>query len=134
MIECLHFCFSLNYTSIRCFTLIVNITLFPIKRDVSQFFIVNSSTGYLLQGKRFDYEDTAIQCGLGKGGGYLNITAEVTPYITYTGIFYMKKGQHKFLIHIKWMNLYSPWKCLNYALILKRYMQCVWNTLNWRSW
>uniref|UniRef100_K1QZU0 Uncharacterized protein n=1 Tax=Magallana gigas TaxID=29159 RepID=K1QZU0_MAGGI len=52
------------------------------ERDGSQFFIVNSSTGYLYQGKRFDYEETAIQCGLGKGGGNLNITAEDGPHTT----------------------------------------------------
>lgn len=38
--------------------------------------MVNSSTAYLYQINRFDYEDTDIQCGLGKGGGFLNITAE----------------------------------------------------------
>uniref|UniRef100_K1QT07 Cadherin domain-containing protein n=1 Tax=Magallana gigas TaxID=29159 RepID=K1QT07_MAGGI len=48
-----------------------------------------SSTGYLLQGKRFDYEDTAIQCGLGKGGGYLNITAEDGPYKISTSLSVM---------------------------------------------
>lgn len=42
--------------------------------------MVNSSTGYLYQIKHFDYENTTIQCGLGKGGGFLNITAEVTRY------------------------------------------------------
>lgn len=46
------------------------------ERDASQYFMVNSSTGYLYQIKHFDYEDTHIQCGMGKGGGYLNITAE----------------------------------------------------------
>lgn len=56
-------------------------TLFPIKRDASQYFMVNSSTGNLYQIKRFDYEDSNIQCNLGKGGGYLNITVEVTLYI-----------------------------------------------------
>lgn len=52
------------------------------ERDVSQYFMVNSSTGYLYQIKRFDYEDTDIQCGLGKGGGFLNITAEDGPHTT----------------------------------------------------
>lgn len=104
MIECLHFCFGLNYTSIWCFTLRLNITLFPIKRDVSEFFMVNSSTGYLYQIKRFDYEDTNIQCNLGKGGGFLNITAEVTLYVKYTGIFsYEKKNLTKIFILSEWI-------------------------------
>lgn len=54
---------------------------FLIKGDARQYFTVNSSTGYLYQIKHFDYEDTNIQCGMGKGGGFLNITAEVTLYV-----------------------------------------------------
>lgn len=43
--------------------------------------MVNSSTGYLYQIKRFDYENTTIQCSLGKGGGFLNVTAEVIKHV-----------------------------------------------------
>lgn len=52
-----------------------------LQKDASQYFMVNSSTGYLYQIKRFDYEDTDIQCGMGKIGGILNITVEVTLYV-----------------------------------------------------
>lgn len=39
--------------------------------------MINSSTGFLSQVKHFDYEDTEIQCNLGKGGGFVKIIAEV---------------------------------------------------------
>lgn len=43
--------------------------------------MINITTGYLYQMKHFDYEDKTIQCGMGKGGGFLNITAEVIKYV-----------------------------------------------------
>lgn len=46
------------------------------EKDVGGYFMVNNSTGYLYQVRHFDYEDTDIQCGLGKGGGFVNIRAE----------------------------------------------------------
>ncbi|XP_062620848.1 mucin-2-like [Saccostrea cucullata] len=52
--------------------------------DVSDFFTVNTTTGFLNQIKNFDYEDTQIQCDLGKSGGILNITAEDGPHNVYT--------------------------------------------------
>ncbi|XP_065941826.1 uncharacterized protein [Magallana gigas] len=45
-------------------------------KDASEYFTVNSTTGYLYQTKQFDYEESTIQCGIGKEGGFLNITAE----------------------------------------------------------
>lgn len=61
------------------FTLILyKIFLFLIQRDASQYFTINKTFGYLFQIRQFDFEDTEIQCGLGRGGGFLNITAEVT--------------------------------------------------------
>lgn len=105
MIECLHFCFGLDYTSIWRFTLRLNISLFPIKRDVSEFFMVNSSTGNLYQVKRFDYEDRNIQCNLGKGGGYLNIIAEVNCTL-YILIFLHRKKKFNIIIlfiFIEWI-------------------------------
>lgn len=51
--------------------------LFSIQKDASEYFTVNSTTGYLYQTKQFDYEESTIQCGIGKEGGFLNITAEV---------------------------------------------------------
>lgn len=61
------------------FTLILyKIFLFLIQRDASQYFTINNTIGYLYQIRQFDFEDTEIQCGLGRGGGFLNITAEVT--------------------------------------------------------
>lgn len=47
------------------------------QKDVGEYFMINSSTGFLSQVKHFDYEDTEIQCNLGKGGGFVNIIAEV---------------------------------------------------------
>lgn len=53
------------------------IPLFSIQKDASEYFTINSTTGYLYQTKQFDYEESTIQCGIGKEGGFLNITAEV---------------------------------------------------------
>lgn len=47
-----------------------------VEKDVSEYFTINSTTGYLYQTKQFDYEESTIQCGMGKEGGFLNITAE----------------------------------------------------------
>lgn len=44
---------------------------------MGEYFMINSSTGFLSQVKHFDYEDTEIQCNLGKGGGFVKIIAEV---------------------------------------------------------
>lgn len=52
-----------------------------LQKDASQYFMVNSSTGYLYQIKHFDYENTTIQCVLAKGGGNINISAEVRLYV-----------------------------------------------------
>lgn len=52
------------------------IPLFSNQKDASEYFTVNSSTGYLYQTKQFDYEESTIQCGIRKEGGFLNITAE----------------------------------------------------------
>ena len=49
--------------------------------------MVNSSSGFLYQIKRFDYEDTEIQCRQGQGGGFLTIVAEVPSYNLFTGDF-----------------------------------------------
>lgn len=53
------------------------IPLFSIQKDASEYFTINSTTGYLYQTNQFDYEESTIQCGIGKEGGFLNITAEV---------------------------------------------------------
>lgn len=52
------------------------------KKDVGEYFMINSSTGFLSQVKHFDYEDTEIQCNLGKGGGFVKIIAEDGLYKT----------------------------------------------------
>lgn len=44
---------------------------------MGEYFMINSSTGFLSQVKHFDYEDKEIQCNLGKGGGFVKIIAEV---------------------------------------------------------
>ncbi|XP_062608358.1 uncharacterized protein LOC134270185 [Saccostrea cucullata] len=54
------------------------------KTDASEYFTVNTTTGFLYQIKNFDYEDTRIQCGLGKTGGILNITAKDGPHTVST--------------------------------------------------
>lgn len=69
--------------------------LYCIQRDAGEYFMINSTKGYLYQIKHFDYEDTDIQCGLGKRGGFLNITAEVTLYVT--EIFDLRKSLHYFI-------------------------------------
>ncbi|XP_062608359.1 uncharacterized protein LOC134270186 [Saccostrea cucullata] len=50
------------------------------KADASEYFTVNTTSGFLYQIKNFDYEDTGIQCGLGKTGGILNVTAKYGSY------------------------------------------------------
>ncbi|XP_062599941.1 uncharacterized protein LOC134261531, partial [Saccostrea cucullata] len=65
-------------------TPIVGISKTTAGTDVSEYFTVNTTTGFLYQMKNFDYEDTRIQCGLGKGGGTLNITAEDGPHTVFT--------------------------------------------------
>lgn len=57
--------------------MLFSITVSLIQKDVSEYFTINSTTGYLYQTKQFDYEESTIQCGMGKEGGFLNITAEV---------------------------------------------------------
>lgn len=52
------------------------------KKDVGEYFMINSSTGFLSQVKHFDYEDTETQCNLGKGGGFVKIIAEDGLYKT----------------------------------------------------
>eukprot|EP00105_Crassostrea_gigas_P038625 XP_019922773.1 PREDICTED: uncharacterized protein LOC105328185 isoform X2 [Crassostrea gigas] len=52
------------------------------EKDVGEYFMINSSTGFLSQVKHFDYEDTEIQCNLGKGGGFVKIIAEDGLYKT----------------------------------------------------
>eukprot|EP00105_Crassostrea_gigas_P038624 XP_019922772.1 PREDICTED: uncharacterized protein LOC105328197 isoform X3 [Crassostrea gigas] len=52
------------------------------EKDASEYFTINSTTGYLYQTKQFDYEESTIQCGIGKEGGFLNITAEDGLYKT----------------------------------------------------
>ncbi|XP_062615603.1 uncharacterized protein LOC134277299, partial [Saccostrea cucullata] len=54
------------------------------KTDASEYFTVNATTGFLYQIRNFDYEDTSIQCGLGKTEGILNITAKDGPHTVST--------------------------------------------------
>lgn len=66
------------YLEIKLYTAYFYInTLSLIQKDVGEYFMINSSTGFLSQVKHFDYEDTEIQCNLGKGGGFVKIIAEV---------------------------------------------------------
>lgn len=60
-----------------------NDSLSLMQRDAGEYFMINSSTGFLYQTKHFDYETTTIQCEMGKLGGFLNVTAEVTIYHIY---------------------------------------------------
>lgn len=57
-----------------------------VEKDASEYFTINSTTGYLYQTKQFDYEESTIQCGIGKEGGFLNITAEDGLYKTSTSL------------------------------------------------
>lgn len=46
--------------------MLFSITVSLIQKDVSEYFTINSTTGYLYQTKQFDYEESTIQCGMGK--------------------------------------------------------------------
>ncbi|XP_022296590.2 uncharacterized protein LOC111106268 [Crassostrea virginica] len=55
--------------------IILNISKTNSEADASDYFMVNSSSGFLYQIKSFDYEDTEIQCRLGRSS-FLTITAQ----------------------------------------------------------
>lgn len=79
------------------------IPLFSIQKDASEYFTVNSTTGYLYQTKQFDYEESTIQCGIGKEGGFLNITAEVN-YIYISQLVFKSLCKCKLHIYIMLFN------------------------------
>ena len=47
-----------------------------LQTDAIDYFMVQKGTGYLYQIKSFDYEDTIIQCRLGRSS-FLTIAADV---------------------------------------------------------
>ncbi|XP_061177781.1 uncharacterized protein LOC133186566 [Saccostrea echinata] len=61
-------------------TPMISISMATGETDAGEYFTVNKTSGYLHQIKNFDYEETSIQCNLGKTGGVLNITATDGPH------------------------------------------------------